>query len=109
MVSHDRCFVDAVATDIIQFANAKLTYMSGNFSDFERAREELLASHARPAEKNEKKRAHLEAQLSRHQADARRATGKRGTSAAGNQVKAVKTKLEKGQFSDKSLLAAVSP
>ncbi len=34
IVSHDRAFLNAVATDIIHFDNKKLTYYPGNYEDY---------------------------------------------------------------------------
>jgi energy-coupling factor transporter ATP-binding protein EcfA2 len=40
VVSHDRAFLDAVATDIIHFHLKRLDYYPGNFSAFQQQREE---------------------------------------------------------------------
>lgn len=43
-VSHDRAFVEAVATDVVVFENCALTYFRGGLAEFERRNEEKAAN-----------------------------------------------------------------
>jgi ATPase subunit of ABC transporter with duplicated ATPase domains len=98
VVSHDRTFVDNVATDVVLLAGRKLTYFPGNFSAFEEARADQLAQAQRKSDIDAKKTAHLEQQLARARSQASQSSGRGGGS---NAVKAVKTKLDRvGQFTN---------
>ena len=55
MVSHDRAFLNAVATDIIYFNNKKLKYIPGNFDNFIEKKEERLRQQQKQQEVDEKK------------------------------------------------------
>jgi ATP-binding cassette subfamily F protein 3 len=46
-VSHDRGFVEAVATDVVVFENQQLKYFRGGFAEFEQRSEERAANHER--------------------------------------------------------------
>ena len=95
-VSHDREFVDHVATDVILLAGRALTYFPGNFAAFEKSRADLMEQARSKAAVDAKRKSQLEAQLVRarsqqqHQRD--------GNSGA---VQAIKTKLERvGQLTN---------
>jgi ATP-binding cassette subfamily F protein 3 len=62
-VSHNRTFVDTVATDIILLAGKKLTAFTGNYSAFEAHRIELITRAQKQLENDTKTRAALESQL----------------------------------------------
>lgn len=95
-VSHDRTFVDRVATDVVLLAGKRLTYFPGDFTAFETARADQLAQAQKKADVDAKRTAQLEAQLAR--ARSQQAHQRDGNSGA---VKAVKTKLERvGQFTN---------
>ncbi|KAJ3154548.1 hypothetical protein HDU86_004677 [Geranomyces michiganensis] len=59
-VSHDRAFLDAVATEIIVFRHEKLTYHTGSFSEYIKNQEDLSLHKERMADALERKRAVLE-------------------------------------------------
>lgn len=46
-VSHDRGFVEAVATDVVVFEKQQLKYFRGGFAEFEQRSEERAANHER--------------------------------------------------------------
>lgn len=43
LVSHDRSFLDAVCTDIIEFKSQQLVYFPGGYEDFITNKEEMAA------------------------------------------------------------------
>jgi len=89
-VSHNRTFVDTVATDIVLLAGKKLTGFTGNYTAFEAHRVELSTRAQRQLENDSKTRAALESQLQHA-----RAASKTKGGGSGNAVGAVKTKLER--------------
>jgi len=89
-VSHNRHFVDAVATDIILLAGRKLTAFTGNYTAFEAHRVEMITRAKRQQESDGKTRAALEQQLQHARAASKTKGGR-----SGNAVSAVKTKLER--------------
>jgi ATP-binding cassette subfamily F protein 3 len=73
LVSHDRDFLNTVCTDIIYVKDKKLNAYSGNYDDFERARNERLKELERAAESYELKRAHVQKFVDRFRYNAKRA------------------------------------
>lgn len=59
-ISHDRCFLNAVAQEIILFKDKTLTYYQGNYDTFEETRAEKQKHGEKMKENMEKKKAHLE-------------------------------------------------
>lgn len=72
-ISHDRDFMDGVATQVISFEQHKLISYRGNYSQFERQREERLAQQQAAFEKQQQQRAHLESFVQRFKAKATKA------------------------------------
>jgi ATP-binding cassette subfamily F protein 3 len=72
-ISHDRDFMDGVATQVISFEHQKLISYRGNYSQFERQRNERLAQQAAAFEKQERQREHLESFVRRFKAKATKA------------------------------------
>jgi ATP-binding cassette subfamily F protein 3 len=60
VVSHDRMFLNAVATDIIKFAKKKLTYHPGNYDDYDRITTELHEKKKALFEWQEKAKKHMQ-------------------------------------------------
>ena len=56
VVSHDREFLNEVATDVIHFHKKKLAYYRGNFDSFEAVRAELLLNQHRMFEAQQEKK-----------------------------------------------------
>ncbi|KAE8211598.1 hypothetical protein CF327_g4662 [Tilletia walkeri] len=73
LVSHDRAFLDNVATDIIHVHSQRLDYYKGNFSQFYSTREERRLNQQREYEANKLKREHLQAFVDRWRYNANRA------------------------------------
>ncbi|EEO28038.1 ATP-binding cassette domain-containing protein [Oxalobacter paraformigenes] len=65
VISHDRDFLDGIASVILHIDDGKLKRYAGNYSAFERQRAEQLALMQGMIEKQAKRRAHLEAYISR--------------------------------------------
>lgn len=63
IVSHDRSFLNEVATDIIHYHLRDLKYYPGNFDAFEKAREDRLSQLSATQESIDRKRAHIEASI----------------------------------------------
>ncbi len=64
-VSHDRTFVDAVATRIVELDRGKLSSWPGGFGDYMRRKEAALTSEAKSRERFDKKLAEEEAWIRR--------------------------------------------
>lgn len=60
VVSHDRAFLDAVASEIILFRHKQLTYHPGNYTEYEKNAQEKQVHKTRLLEGIEKKKAHIE-------------------------------------------------
>ena len=60
-VSHDRSFLDAICTDVIVFANKKLTYHAGNYSDYKQKMTEKAARESQILDAAERQRSKAEA------------------------------------------------
>lgn len=73
VVSHDRAFLDMVATDIVHMHSERLDYYKGNFTQFYETKEERRKNQQREYEASEAKRAHLQAFIDRWRYNANRA------------------------------------
>lgn len=73
LVSHDRDFLNTVCTDIVYAKDKKLNPYSGNYDDFECARNERQKELERAAESFEMKRAHVQKFVDKFRYNAKRA------------------------------------
>ncbi|KAI1319699.1 hypothetical protein EDD11_003393 [Mortierella claussenii] len=73
VVSHDREFLDEVATDILHQHSEKLDYYKGNFTQFDTTKAERHKSQLREYENQIQYRAHLQAFIDRWRYNANRA------------------------------------
>jgi ATP-binding cassette, subfamily F, member 3 len=74
MITHDRDFLDAVATHIVQLdGNANMALYAGNYSGFETQRSERLSTQQSAYEKQQRTIAHLESYVTRFRAKATKA------------------------------------
>jgi ATP-binding cassette subfamily F protein 3 len=73
LVSHDRDFLDGVATHILHLADGTARLYVGNYAAFERQRAELLRQQQIAFEKEQAERAHLQAFIDRFKAKASKA------------------------------------
>jgi len=73
LISHDREFLDAVATHILSIADKGIELFSGNLSAFERKRSERLVQQQSMLEKQRRERAHLQHFVDRFRAKASKA------------------------------------
>ncbi|MBV1705293.1 MAG: ATP-binding cassette domain-containing protein, partial [Hyphomicrobiales bacterium] len=73
VISHDRDVLDAACDSILHLDRGKLTFWSGNYSDFEERRRQKLALDAKRAKEVEAKRKHLQAFVDRFRAKASKA------------------------------------
>lgn len=73
VVSHDRCFLDNVATDILHMHNEVLDAYRGNYIQFLTTREERLKNQQREYEAQLQYRQHLQAFIDRWRYNANRA------------------------------------
>ncbi|KAK4053350.1 hypothetical protein OIO90_003962 [Microbotryomycetes sp. JL221] len=73
VVSHDRSFLDAVATDIIYQHNERLDYYKGNFTQFYATKSERAKNQKREYEAQLQYRQHLQAFVDRWRYNANRA------------------------------------
>ena len=73
LISHDRDFLDAVATHIVHIESRILKLYIGGYSDFERQRAAQLAVQQSMFEKQQRERAHLESFVERFRAKATKA------------------------------------
>lgn len=74
VVSHDRAFLNQVATDIVHMHSERLDYYKGNFDQFYETRDERRRNQMREYEANQAKRAHLQAFVDRWRYNAGRAS-----------------------------------
>src|SRR5205085_9625878 len=61
LITHDRDFLDAVASTIVHLDSLKLRMYAGNYSDFERERAATLALQQATYDKQQRQIAHLQA------------------------------------------------
>ncbi|KAI0762415.1 P-loop containing nucleoside triphosphate hydrolase protein [Fomes fomentarius] len=73
VVSHDRAFLDAVATDIVHMHSARLDYYKGNFSQFYSTKSERDRNLRKEYEAQVEYRKHLQAFIDRWRYNANRA------------------------------------
>lgn len=73
VVSHDRAFLNRVATDIIHMHSERLDYYKGNFDQFYQTREERRRNQQREYEAVQLQRATLQAFIDRWRVNANRA------------------------------------
>ena len=73
LISHDREFLDAITTQIVEVARGQLTAYTGNYSDFEDQRAERLAQQQQAFDKQQRTIAHLESFITRFKAKATKA------------------------------------
>jgi len=73
LISHDRMFIDAVATSIISFEDRKLVSYSGNYSAYEKQRAERLALQQAMFEKQQRRKEQIEDFVRRFRAKATKA------------------------------------
>eukprot|EP01125_Pyxidicula_operculata_P009641 TRINITY_DN3162_c0_g1_i1.p1 TRINITY_DN3162_c0_g1~~TRINITY_DN3162_c0_g1_i1.p1 ORF type:complete len:697 (+),score=184.41 TRINITY_DN3162_c0_g1_i1:47-2137(+) len=74
VVSHDREFLNIVATDIVHFQNKKLDYYPGNYDRFEDVRNERLANQQRSRAAQQLQRDHIQKFIDRFRFNAKRAS-----------------------------------
>ena len=71
-VSHQREFLNAIATDIIHLHSKKLEVYKGNYDAFEAIRDDRLKVQQRQFEAQDKKRKHVQAFIDRFRYNANR-------------------------------------
>mmetsp|Transcript_35724 Transcript_35724/g.66710 ORF Transcript_35724/g.66710 Transcript_35724/m.66710 type:complete len:705 (+) Transcript_35724:248-2362(+) len=79
VTSHDKDFLDNICTDIIRFAHQKLHYYPGNYTDYEKARNDKNLSNTRSQELINKERKHIEETIRKLQVTASRDTSGKGS------------------------------
>jgi ATP-binding cassette subfamily F protein 3 len=72
VVSHDRAFLDAVATDIIHQHSQRLDYYKGNFSQFYNTKTERAKNQRKEYDTQVVYRQHLQAYIDRWRYNANR-------------------------------------
>lgn len=73
LISHDRDFLDKIATHIAHIEQAELTFYTGNYSAFEVRRAEKLANQQSAYEKQQREVAHMQSFITRFKAKASKA------------------------------------
>ncbi|MBB3222439.1 ATP-binding cassette domain-containing protein [Pseudoduganella umbonata] len=73
IISHDRDFLDEIVNVVVHIDDRKLKRYSGNYSSFERQRAAQMILMAGAAEKQARKKAHLESFIDRFKAKASKA------------------------------------
>ena len=73
LISHDRDFLDAVATHIARLYQHQINYYKGNYSAYERQHAERMAQQQANYEKQQAERAHLQRFVDRFKAKATKA------------------------------------
>ncbi|MBS0590953.1 MAG: ATP-binding cassette domain-containing protein, partial [Proteobacteria bacterium] len=73
VISHDREFLDAVATHMLSIADQQVELFAGNLTGYERKRSERLAQQQSMYEKQQRERAHLQKFVDRFRAQATKA------------------------------------
>lgn len=73
LISHDKSFIDDCAEVIISFEHGRLHHYTGNYSSFQRQKAEKLLLAQKQLVKQEQKRAHLNAFITRFKAKASKA------------------------------------
>jgi ATP-binding cassette subfamily F protein 3 len=73
LISHDRDFLDSVATHIARLYNHQINYYKGNYSAYERQHAERMAQQQANYEKQQAERAHLQRYIDRFKVQATKA------------------------------------
>ena len=73
IISHDRDFIDNVASEIVHIESKKLNLYKGNYSGFERQRSEKLALQQANFEKQQRQIKHIQSFITRFKAKASKA------------------------------------
>lgn len=73
LISHDRDFLDSVATHVARLHNHQISYYKGNYSAYERQHAERMAQQQANYEKQQAERAHLQKYVDRFKAQATKA------------------------------------
>ncbi|CAJ0637520.1 4379_t:CDS:2, partial [Entrophospora sp. SA101] len=71
IVSHDRRFLNNTVTEIIRLKDAKLTYHTGNYDEYEKNQQDERIKKERMYESQEKQKKHLEASIQKAQKKAK--------------------------------------
>lgn len=66
-VSHDRSFLSAISTDIIEMKDLGLHYFNGNYEDYLRNREEMAARAANAVDARQRREAHIQKSIDQAQ------------------------------------------
>lgn len=104
IVSHDRAFLNNVATDIIHFYSESLAYYKGNYDDYERIRGEKLLNQRRTHDTQQARIDHVQKFIDRFRYNAKRASLVQSRIKALNKMELIDEVLEDPtcvfQFSD---------
>ncbi len=73
LISHDREFLDRVATHIIHIEQEQIQIYTGNYSDFEKLRAEKLSSQQANYQRQQREIAHMQSFITRFKAKATKA------------------------------------
>jgi len=73
VVSHDRNFLNSIATDIVHMHTQRLDYYSGNYDNFEKTKNEKLKNQQREYEAQQQFREHVQVFIDRFRYNANRA------------------------------------
>lgn len=73
LISHDRDFLDDIATQIVNIENQQVTLYAGNYTAFETRRAEMLAQRQAAFEKQQREIAHIRSYVDRFRAQATKA------------------------------------
>ena len=94
IVSHARNFIDNIATDIIHLQNQKLTYYKGNYTDFEKTRNDQIKLNHRLHEAQTRKIEHIQEFIDRFKYKASRASSVQSRIKQLNKMEIVKEILD---------------
>eukprot|EP01034_Spumella_vulgaris_P030769 gene30769-38031_t len=64
LVSHDRSFLDAVVSDIIEFKSQSLVHFPGSYEEWQQNREEMASRHNNMADAQNRKEEHIKKSIS---------------------------------------------
>ncbi len=73
LISHDRDFLDDITNQIVNIENQTVTLYTGNYTDFEKRRAEMLAQRQAAFEKQQREIAHIRSYIDRFRAQATKA------------------------------------
>lgn len=74
VVSHDRAFLNEVATDILQIENKKMKSFKGDYDTFEKTRKELLKNQIKEWDRYQAERKHMQEFVDSFRYNAKRAS-----------------------------------